>query len=50
MDARQLHQDALIWDAHRDVAYEAPLRERFLQGWMNGICRQQPRRSRSWMR
>ncbi len=37
MDARQLHQDALIWDAHRDVAYEAPLEERFLQGWMMGV-------------
>lgn len=37
MNARQLHQDALIWDAHRDVAYEAPLQERFLQGWTMGV-------------
>ena len=37
MDALQLHKDALIWDAHRDVAYEAPLEERFLQGWTMGV-------------
>jgi membrane dipeptidase len=34
MDAQSLHQDALIWDAHRDVACEAPIHKRFLQGWM----------------
>ena len=34
MDAATLHQDALIWDAHRDVACEAPIHKRFLQGWM----------------
>jgi membrane dipeptidase len=37
MDALRLHQEALIWDAHRDVTYEAPLQERFLQGWMMGV-------------
>jgi membrane dipeptidase len=37
MNALQLHKDALIWDAHRDVAYEAPLEERFLQGWTMGV-------------
>ena len=37
MNASQLHRDALVWDAHRDVAYEAPLQERFLQGWMIGV-------------
>jgi membrane dipeptidase len=37
MDALELHRDALIWDAHRDVAYEAPLKERFLQGWTMGV-------------
>jgi membrane dipeptidase len=37
MDAKQLHQDALVWDAHRDVVYEAPLEERFLQRWMIGV-------------
>jgi len=37
MDAQQLHSNALIWDAHRDVAYEAPLEERFLQRWMIGV-------------
>lgn len=34
MDASTLHQEALIWDAHRDVACEAPIHKRFLQGWM----------------
>ncbi len=43
MDAAQLHQDALIWDAHRDVAYEAPLPERFLQRWMMGVDLHLPR-------
>lgn len=37
MDPEQFHQDILVWDAHRDVAYEAPLQERFLQGWMVGF-------------
>ena len=37
MDARQLHQDTLIFDAHRDVAYEAPWRERFLANWLIGV-------------
>ena len=37
MDARQLHADALIFDAHRDVAYEAPWRERFLAQWLIGV-------------
>lgn len=37
MDAMELHRDALVWDAHRDVAYEAPLAERFLQRWMIGV-------------
>lgn len=37
MDAAQLHRDALIMDAHRDVAYEAPLKERFLQPWLMGV-------------
>lgn len=37
MDPAQLHQEMLVWDAHRDVAYEAPLSERFLQGWMTGF-------------
>ncbi len=36
MDAQQLHHDALVWDAHRDVAYEAPQSERFLQNWLIG--------------
>ena len=37
MDAHELHADALIWDAHRDIAYETPLQERFLQGWIMGV-------------
>lgn len=37
MDAKRLHQDALIFDAHRDVAYEAPWQERFLAGWLLGV-------------
>ena len=37
MDAVSLHRDALIWDCHRDVGYEAPLRERFLQNWTMGV-------------
>jgi len=43
MDALELHRDALIWDAHRDVAYEAPLEERFLQRWMIGVDLHLPR-------
>lgn len=35
--AQQLHQEMLVWDAHRDVAYEAPLEARFLQRWMIGV-------------
>lgn len=37
MDPVQFHQQILVWDAHRDVAYEAPLSERFLQGWLVGF-------------
>lgn len=37
MNADQLHKESLIWDAHRDVAYEALLQERFLQGWITGF-------------
>jgi membrane dipeptidase len=37
MDAETLHRDALIFDAHRDVAYEAPWRERFLDNWLIGV-------------
>ncbi len=36
-DPLQLHQDTLIFDAHRDVAYEAPLSERFLANWLLGV-------------
>jgi membrane dipeptidase len=43
MDAQELHTDSLIWDAHRDVAYEAPLDERFLQRWMIGVDLHLPR-------
>jgi membrane dipeptidase len=43
MDAQTLHMDALVWDAHRDVAYEAPLEERFLQRWMIGVDLHLPR-------
>jgi membrane dipeptidase len=43
MDAKELHSDALVWDAHRDVAYEAPLAERFLQRWMIGVDLHLPR-------
>jgi membrane dipeptidase len=43
MDIKNLHQDALVWDAHRDVAYEAPLEERFLQHWMIGVDLHLPR-------
>ena len=43
MEAQQLHRDALVWDAHRDVAYEAPLEERFLQRWMIGVDLHLPR-------
>ncbi len=39
----ELHRDALVWDAHRDVAYEAPLSERFLQRWMTGVDLHLPR-------
>lgn len=37
MDAQQLHRDALVWDAHRDVAYEKPLNDRFLQRSIMGV-------------
>jgi membrane dipeptidase len=37
MDTLQLHRDALIFDAHRDVAYEASLAERFLSNWLIGV-------------
>ena len=37
MDIERFHQDVLVWDAHRDVAYEAPLEERFLQHWLIGV-------------
>lgn len=37
MDSIQLHHDALVWDAHRDVAYEIPLEDRFLQRQMIGV-------------
>jgi membrane dipeptidase len=37
MDSNQFHQDVLVWDAHRDVAYEAPMQDRFLQGWITGF-------------
>ncbi len=43
MDAMELHRNALVWDAHRDVAYEAPLTERFLQRWMIGVDLHLPR-------
>jgi membrane dipeptidase len=43
MDGKQLHSEALVWDAHRDVAYEAPLAERFLERWMIGIDLHLPR-------
>jgi membrane dipeptidase len=33
-DYKVLHEDILVWDAHRDVAHEAPLEKRFLQKWM----------------
>jgi membrane dipeptidase len=33
----QLHKEILVWDAHRDVAYEAPLNERFLQKWLLAV-------------
>jgi len=37
MNASQLHTDALLWDAHRDVAYEIPLTERFLEARLMGV-------------
>ncbi len=43
MDIAQFHRDILVWDAHRDVAYEAPLEERFLQQWMIGVDLHLPR-------
>jgi membrane dipeptidase len=43
MDIQALHRDMLVWDAHRDVAYEAPLEERFLQHWMIGVDLHLPR-------
>lgn len=43
MNIQQLHHQMLVWDAHRDVAYEAPLEERFLQHWMIGVDLHLPR-------
>lgn len=43
MDAQKLHDEMLVWDAHRDVAYEAPLQERFLQGWLVDVDLHLPR-------
>jgi membrane dipeptidase len=37
MAGMALPSDALIFDAHRDVAYEAPLNERFLANWLTGV-------------
>jgi membrane dipeptidase len=37
MDSLNAHKAMLVWDAHRDVAYEAPLGDRFLQGWLVGV-------------
>lgn len=37
MTSDQFHEGILVWDAHRDVAYEAPIRDRFLQGWITGF-------------
>ncbi len=31
MDSQKFHQEILVWDAHRDLHYEMPLNERFLQ-------------------
>jgi membrane dipeptidase len=36
-EASKFHDQILVWDAHRDVAYEAPLRERMLKKWMVGV-------------
>jgi membrane dipeptidase len=37
VDAQELHREMLVFDAHRDVAYEAPLAERFLANWLTGV-------------
>lgn len=37
MNIEAFHKDMIIWDAHRDVAYEAPIEERFLQRWTVGV-------------
>jgi membrane dipeptidase len=31
MDLEKYHENLLVWDAHRDLHYEMPLKERFLQ-------------------
>ncbi len=37
VDPQSLHREMLVFDAHRDVAYEAPWRERFLANWLLGV-------------
>jgi membrane dipeptidase len=37
IDPQELHREMLVFDAHRDVAYEAPLNERFLASWLTGV-------------
>ena len=37
MNAIELHQEILVWDAHRDLHYEMPLQERFLQRQMYNV-------------
>lgn len=36
-DVDRFHEEILVWDAHRDVAYEAPLEDRFLKKWMVSV-------------
>jgi membrane dipeptidase len=37
MDAQMLHDSSLVWDAHRDVAYELPYEQRYLQPELEGV-------------